>query len=195
MKFRAVAARFALVVSCALALVAPAQARFWQCAPYAREISGVEIFGNAHTWWGQAAGKYERGHAPKEGAVLSFAASSRMRLGHVAMVSKIVSDREVLLTHANWSRRGGIERDVRAIDVSAAGDWSEVKVWFGPIGGLGTSSYRANGFIYSGHAPHASELDMPLVIAKSEAPASQAVPIGGASMHKAQARMVVALND
>ncbi len=153
MSFRAVAVRFALVFSCALAMVAPAQARFWQCAPYAREISGVEIFGNAHTWWGQAAGRYERGHAPKEGAVLSFAATSRMRLGHVAMVSKVVSDREVLLTHANWSRRGGIERDVRAVDVSAAGDWSEVKVWFGPIGGLGTSSYPANGFIYSGQAP------------------------------------------
>jgi surface antigen len=69
------------------------------------------------------------------------------------MVSQVVSDREVLLTHANWSRPGGIERNVRAIDVSAAGDWSEVKVWYGPNGGLGTSSYPTNGFIYSGHAP------------------------------------------
>ena len=154
MKFGAVAARFALVVSCALAMVAPAQARFWQCAPYAREISGVEIFGNAHTWWGQAAGKYERGHAPKEGAVLSFAATSKMRLGHVAMVSKVVSDREVLLTHANWSRRGGIERDVRAIDVSAAGDWSEVKVWFRDSNGLGSTVYKVHGFIYAPGRPH-----------------------------------------
>ncbi|MEH3039924.1 MAG: CHAP domain-containing protein [Sphingomonas paucimobilis] len=192
MKFGAVAARFALVVSCALAMVAPAQARFWQCAPYAREISGVEIFGNAHTWWGQAAGKYERGHAPKEGAVLSFAATSRMRLGHVAMVSKVVSDREVLLTHANWSRRGGIERDVRAIDVSSAGDWSEVKVWYGPVGGLGTSAYPANGFIYAKHAVRGSELDAPLVIVKTDPPA----PVqGGASSQPAHARMVVALND
>ena len=192
MKFGAVAARFALVVSCALAMVAPAQARFWQCAPYAREISGVEIFGNAHTWWGQAAGKYERGHAPKEGAVLSFAATSKMRLGHVAMVSKVVSDREVLLTHANWSRRGGIERDVRAIDVSPAGDWSEVKVWYGPLGGLGTSAYPANGFIYAGHAPRGSELDAPLVIVKADPPAPAQ---GGASGQPAHARMVVALND
>ncbi|WP_242416637.1 CHAP domain-containing protein [Sphingomonas panni] len=193
MNFGAVAARFALVVSCALAMVAPAQARFWQCAPYAREISGVEIFGNAHTWWGQAAGKYERGHAPKEGAVLSFAATSKMRLGHVAMVSKVVSDREVLLTHANWSRRGGIERDVRAIDVSAAGDWSEVKVWYGPLGGLGTSAYPANGFIYAKHAPRGgSELDAPLVIVKADPPAPTQ---GGASSQPVQARMVVALND
>jgi len=192
MNFGAVAARFALVVSCALAMVAPAQARFWQCAPYAREISGVEIFGNAHTWWGQAAGKYERGHAPKEGAVLSFAATSKMRLGHVAMVSKVVSDREVLLTHANWSQRGGIERDVRAIDVSSAGDWSEVKVWYGPLGGLGTSAYRANGFIYANRAPHGSAIDAPMVIVKTDPPAPAQ---GGASGQPVQARMVVALND
>jgi hypothetical protein len=50
--------------------------------------------------------------------------------------------------------RGGIERNVRAVDVSAAGDWSEVKVWFAPTGGLGTSVYPVNGFIYSGGAPH-----------------------------------------
>ena len=192
MNFGALAARFALVVSCALVMVAPAQARFWQCAPYARELSGVEIFGNAHTWWGQAAGKYERGHAPKEGAVLSFAATSKMRLGHVAMVSKVVSDREVLLTHANWSRRGGVERDVRAIDVSSAGDWSEVRVWFGPVGGLGTSAYPANGFIYANHAPRGTALDAPLVIVKADPPAPNP---GGASIQPAHARMVVALND
>ncbi|WP_411907692.1 CHAP domain-containing protein, partial [Salmonella enterica] len=120
-------------------------AQFWQCAPYAREISGIDIHGNANTWWSQAAGRYERGHAPKVGAVLAFQSTRRMRVGHVAMVSRVVSDREVLLTHANWSRPGAIERNVRAIDVSAAGDWSEVKVWYGPTGGLGTSSYPTNG--------------------------------------------------
>lgn len=149
---RGFAALAALVMSCTLAS-APASARFWQCAPYAREISGVNIHGNAHTWWAQAAGKYARGSAPKKGAVMSFAASGRMRLGHVAMVSRVVSDREVLLTHANWSRRGGIETDVRAVDVSAAGDWSRVKVWYAGNGGLGTSSYPVNGFIYADGAP------------------------------------------
>jgi surface antigen len=158
MNFRAFAARCALAVSLCLLTTAPAQARFWQCAPYAREISGINIHGNANTWWNQAAGKYARGNAPKEGAVLSFEASRRMRMGHVAMVSKVLNDREVLLTHANWSRRGGIERDVRAVDVSSAGDWSEVRVWFGPVGGLGTSSYSTNGFIYSGQAPQTETL-------------------------------------
>ncbi|WP_375286534.1 CHAP domain-containing protein [Sphingomonas sp.] len=132
---------------------APAAAQFWQCAPFAREVSGIQIRGNANTWWGQAAGRYERGRTPKPGSVLSFRSTRRMRVGHVAMVSQVVSDREVLLTHANWSRRGGVERDVRAVDVSAAGDWSLVKVWYAPQHGLGTSSYPTDGFIYADGAP------------------------------------------
>jgi surface antigen len=151
LKIKTLAARFALVASCGLMTATAANAQFWQCAPYAREISGIQIRGNANTWWGQAAGRYARGAAPKIGAVLSFQSTRRMRVGHVAMVSQIVSEREVLLTHANWSRRGGIERDVRAIDVSPAGDWSMVKVWYAPQGGLGTSTYPTNGFIYSDH--------------------------------------------
>ena len=157
---KALAARFALVVSCTLMTAAPAAAQFWQCAPFARMVSGIQLRGNANTWWGQAAGHYDRGHQPKVGAVLAFDATHRMRVGHVAMVSKVVSDREVLLTHANWSRRGGIETDVRAVDVSPAGDWSEVKVWYGPQRDLGTSTYPVKGFIYAGRAPEAAD-DVP----------------------------------
>lgn len=149
MKFGYVAARFALVVACACSTIVPAQARFWQCAPYAREVSGIQIFGNANTWWGQAAGKYERGEVPQVGAVLSFRSTGKMRLGHVATVAAVVGDREVILNHANWSRRGGVEYSARAIDVSAAGDWSMVKVWYGPQGGLGMTTYPTNGFIYA----------------------------------------------
>ena len=141
------------MVLCGLMAATPATARFWQCAPFAREVSGIAIRGDAGTWWGQAAGRYERGSVPRVGAVVAFAPTSRMRVGHVAMVSRIVSGREVLLTHANWSRRGGIETDVRAIDVSVAGDWSQVKVWYAPQHGLGTSSYPVNGFIYADRAP------------------------------------------
>ncbi len=158
------AARFALVFSCglmpALFGATPAAAQFWQCAPYAREVSGIQLRGDANTWWGQAVGRYERGHAPKEGAVLAFEATRRMRVGHVAMVSKVVSEREVLLTHANWSRRGGIETDVRAVDVSDAGDWSLVKVWYGPQHDLGTSTYPTSGFIYSGKASALPPVEM-----------------------------------
>ena len=159
---KALAARFALVVSCGLMMAAPAAAQFWQCAPYAREISGIDIHGNANTWWSQAEGHYARGHAPQVGAVLAFEATRRMRVGHVAMVSKVVSDREVLLTHANGSRRGGIETDVRAVDVSPAGDWSEVKVWYGPQRDLGTSTYPVKGFIYAGRAPEAVQPAAPV---------------------------------
>ncbi|MCW4461472.1 CHAP domain-containing protein [Sphingomonas sp. BT-65] len=153
MKAKVLAARFALMAALCLATIAPANAQFWQCVPYARMISGIQIHGNAHTWWAQAEGRYERGREPVEGSVMSFAATQRMRLGHVAMVSKVLSDREVLLTHANWSRRGGIEKNVIAVDVSEKGDWSRVKVWFASNGGLGTSTYPVNGFIYTGKAP------------------------------------------
>ena len=159
MNFRAFAARFALVVSCGLMTATPAMAQFWQCARYARTISGIDIHGNANTWWTQAAGRYARGHAPKVGAVLAFAPTGRMRLGHVAMVSEVVNDREVLLTHANWSRRGRVETNVRAIDVSEVGDWSKVKVWYGPKDDLGSSTYPTKGFIYSDHATSTDDFD------------------------------------
>ncbi len=137
----------------ALALLIPAQAIALQCVPYARQASGVQIFGNANTWWGQAAGKYDRGTEPKVGAVMTFKATKGNPLGHVAMVSKIVSDREVLVDHANWSliggRRGHIERGARVLDVSASGDWSAVKVWYATIGDMGRTTYPLHGFIYN----------------------------------------------
>jgi len=125
---------------------------YLQCVPYARAVSGIQIYGDAHTWWDQAAGRYARGTQPRVGAVMSFRPYGNMRLGHVAAVSRIVDSRTVLLRHANWSliggRRGQIEDDVRAVDVSPANDWSEVRVWFAPIQALGTTRWPLNGFIY-----------------------------------------------
>ncbi|WP_447406321.1 CHAP domain-containing protein, partial [Clostridium perfringens] len=66
------AAQVALIFSCGLMMASPAGAQFWQCAPYAREVSGIALHGNANTWWGQAAGRYQRGHKPEVGSVLSF---------------------------------------------------------------------------------------------------------------------------
>ena len=123
--------------------------RHLQCVPFAREVSGIEIHGNAKTWWAQAAERYDRGSSPREGSVLTLPGYGKMGYGHVAMVSKVVNDREILLTHANWSRRGGIERNVRAIDVSANGDWSRVKIWFAGTNDFGKTSYPAYGFIYA----------------------------------------------
>ncbi len=131
---------------------------YWQCVPIARSLSGIQIRGDAHTWWGQAEGHYGRGNEPKKGAVLAFIPHGGMRLGHVAAVSKIVDDRTILVTHSNWSpingRRGQIERDVKVIDVSEAGDWSVVRVWFAPSQNLGTTAWPVHGFIYpAGKAP------------------------------------------
>ena len=184
MNINGFAARFALMASCVLMTATPASAQFWQCAPYARQISGVEIRGNANTWWGQAAGRYERGHSPEVGAVLSFKSTRRMRVGHVATVSAVVGDREVLLTHANWSRRGGVERNVRAVDVSAAGDWSEVRVWYAPQGGLGTSSYPTNGFIYSGHAPKVDAIDDDTPVAPTILASATPLPMWNVALRK-----------
>ncbi|HEY0595087.1 CHAP domain-containing protein [Sphingopyxis sp.] len=136
----------------------PAAARdYLQCVPFARAESGVEIRGNAKTWWAQAAGTYERGEEPRKGAVMAFAGTRGMPLGHVAVVKKVVSDREILIDHANWSpingRRGQIERNVRVVDVSDAGDWSMVRVWYAPIGDLGLRANPVQGFIYSDGEP------------------------------------------
>ncbi|AKM06411.1 CHAP protein [Pelagerythrobacter marensis] len=126
---------------------------YLQCVPYARQLSGVQIYGDAHTWWGQAEGRYARGNEPRIGAVMAFEPHGSMRLGHVATVSRVIDRRTVLLDHANWSpingRRGQIERNVKAIDVSPNNDWSQVRVWYDPIEGLGTTPWPVHGFIYS----------------------------------------------
>jgi surface antigen len=125
---------------------------YWQCVPFARLVSGIQIFGDADTWWEQAAGRYETGFKPKAGAVLCFKPTGRMRLGHVAVVSQVLTDRVIQITHANWSiiegERGQVEKNVTVIDVSPAGDWSQVKVWYDPAGDLGNTVYPTYGFIY-----------------------------------------------
>jgi len=167
-RFRAAYAMVVLALAALGLTASPATAGALQCAPFARQVSGIKLFGNANTWWGQAEGRYDRGHNPRVGAVLAFAASRSMPVGHVAMVSKVVNDREVLLTHANWSYRGGVERNVRAIDVSPNNDWTDVRVWYGPIGGLGLRSNPARGFIY----PEASTADQPVRMASLDTAAA-----------------------
>jgi surface antigen len=122
-----------------------------QCVPYARFLSGIGIRGDAWTWWDKAAGIYARGNYPEPGAVLSFPGIDRMPLGHVAVVRQVLTDRKILVEHANWPnavvQHGAISRDILVLDVSPANDWTEVRVQFGEGGPLG-SVYPANGFIY-----------------------------------------------
>ncbi|MEP3225881.1 MAG: CHAP domain-containing protein [Parasphingorhabdus sp.] len=130
---------------------------YLQCVPFARQQSGINIYGDAHTWWRQARFAYQRGNQPRIGAVMSLKSHGKMRLGHVAVVSAIIDERNILLNHANWSpingRRGQIERNVAARDVSAQGDWSAVKIWYAPISSLGKTAFPVNGFIYPNHIP------------------------------------------
>ncbi len=142
-----------LLVLQAIMMPAPAKANdYLQCVPFARQLSGIQIYGDAHSWWGQADGVYQRGALPVEGAVLSLPSHGSMQLGHVAVVRKIIDDRNILISHANWSpingQRGQIERRVAAKDVSAANDWSLVRIWYAPIDNLGTTAFPVNGFIY-----------------------------------------------
>jgi len=144
-----------LAVAAALVLAPTSGAvadTYWQCATFARLASGIQIFGDAYTWWKQALGRYQTGFQPKAGAVLCFKPTERMKLGHVAVVSQVLTDRVIQITHANWSpiegSRGKIEKDVTLVDVSPAGDWSLVKVWYDPNRDLGGSSYPTYGFIY-----------------------------------------------
>lgn len=123
---------------------------YWQCAPFARFFSGIQLFGAAAGWWQQAMGKYAQGSAPRLGSVLVFKAIGSMRSGHVATVTKVISDRIIKVTHANWGVHGEVERDVTVVDASPKGDWSAVKVWYAPIRDVGTKAYPTYGFIYGG---------------------------------------------
>lgn len=177
--------KFLTLAACMVGTVAavPAQARGgWQCVTYARTITDVSIRDNANTWWGQAAGRYERGKTPVAGAVLAFKSIPGMRAGHVAVVEEIVSPRELIINHANWTVRGGVERNARVVDVSDAGDWSAVKVSYG--NGMGTRVNPTFGFIY----PGAAEQE----VAPSFTPTRRLAPLGVEIAMLAQAEMASA---
>ncbi|MEY4256771.1 MAG: hypothetical protein RLZZ141_1998 [Pseudomonadota bacterium] len=154
MRTRNVLAALTCALGVALSPVGGAQAEgYLQCVPFARTFSGIQIFGDAYTWWQQASGKYNKGFVPKTGAVLVFKQTGIMNKGHVAVVSQVLTDRVIQVTHANWSvisgTRGKVEKDVTVIDVSQQGDWSSVKVWYDPVRDLGNTVYPTYGFIYS----------------------------------------------
>lgn len=123
-----------------------------QCVPYAREASGIPIHGDAHTWWRQAKGHYERGHVPKERAVMVLSKTSRLKFGHLAVVKRVIDSRNIEVEHANW----GGDRKTRSIvykampvkDVSKNNDWSKVRFWHYPSRTYG-KVYSVSGFIYS----------------------------------------------
>jgi hypothetical protein len=118
--------------------------RVW-CVPFARNASGVNIRGNANTWWDQAEGVYGRGNQPAVGAVMAFRATRSNPMGHVAVVSQVVSPREIRVDHANWERNK-ISLQMSIVDVSSSNNWSDVRVESQP-GSYG-SVFPVAGFIY-----------------------------------------------
>ncbi len=117
-----------------------------QCVAFARADSGIELSGNAADWWDNASGLYARGQRPEAGSVLSFRANGHMRLGHVAVVTRVLDGRTVEIDHSHWMGRG-VSRDMTAVDVSENNDWSAVRVELGHTGTYG-SIYPTHGFIY-----------------------------------------------
>lgn len=117
-----------------------------QCAPFARAVSGVQLRGAAADWWQLSKGRYERGQTPAVGSVLVFRRTARLPDGYVAVVSRVASAREILVTHANWVR-DRVSENVPVIDVSADNDWTRVRVWWPPSGQIGVTEYSTFGFI------------------------------------------------
>jgi surface antigen len=144
--------RAALALMVAAGLVSAMPASALQCVPYARAASGIDLRGDAWRWWNAAAGVYERGHAPRLGAVIVFQKFGKMRLGHVAVVQQMVNSREILIDHANWGNRhtgrGRVAKMVSVRDVSPRNDWTRVQVWNEGARDYGPRAYPTYGFIY-----------------------------------------------
>jgi surface antigen len=118
-----------------------------QCVPYARDHSDVKIYGDAWTWWDQAAGKFSREAQPLLGAVMVLDNYAGPERGHVAVVRKVVSPREIRVDHANWLDDGSIYLNDPVEDVSADNDWSKVRVFNIKTGAWGGNVYPVQGFI------------------------------------------------
>lgn len=119
-----------------------------ECVPYARKVSNVSIRGDAWTWWQSASGRYLQDSSPAVGSILVLERTNRLRYGHVAVVSRVVNRREILVDHANWLNRGHVHKHLPVRDVSPNNDWSVVRVWYAPGNTLGKRMYPAYGFIH-----------------------------------------------
>jgi surface antigen len=151
-----------------------------QCVPYAREHSSIKIYGDAYTWWDKAAGKYPRGTLPEPGAVMvlnNYAGADR---GHVAVVRRLASAREIRVDHANWLDDGSIYVNNPVEDVSSDNDWSVVRVYNLKTGGWGSKLYPVQGFIGPSRPPDGREdedSDRPDLVADAGSPGRGATTV------------------
>jgi len=126
-------------------------ARFTSCVPFAREVSGISLGGDAWQWWDAAAGIYARDDHPQVGSLLVLRRTSRLRDGHLSVVTQVVSSREIRVDHANWASgrlKGLVARAQPVIDVSPNNDWTAVRVWYPPAGVVGSTVFPSYGFIH-----------------------------------------------
>jgi hypothetical protein len=174
-----------------------------QCVAYAREVTGLNLKGDAWKWWEAAEGVYERGNTPKIGSVLVFKRQGSMSHGHVAVVRGATNSRLLLVDHANWAPhrtagRGKVTQAVPVMDVSPNNDWSQVRVWYHPAREYGGRVYKTQGFVYRpGNAviPASlrTEVSRPVVAAPAENldEAPLAVESEAATTHAAKAETTV----
>ena len=118
-----------------------------ECVPYARRLSGINLRGDAWTWWRNATDRYARSSRPAVGSIIVLARTDRLRHGHIAVVTKVVNSREILVEHANWLNKGRIHKEQPVLDVSKNNDWSAVRVWYTPGNQLGARTYPVAGFV------------------------------------------------
>lgn len=137
-----------------------------QCVAFARSASDVQLSGNAGNWWGNAAGVYERGNTPEANSVLSFRSTRKMPYGHVAVVTKVIDSRTVIIDQSHWAQRG-ISRNTPVIDVSPNNDWTAVRVATNGDKSNFGSIYPTHGFIYPNNG---RDVQTQTVSAKRRAP-------------------------
>lgn len=123
-----------------------------ECAPFARDLTSVDLRGPAYLWWRESEGLYRHSQHPAIGALLVFRRTRRMPEGHVAVVSAVLSNREILVTQANWVHHRA-QTDQPVLDVSPRNDWTEVRVWWEPAGTFGRETYPTYGFILPPRPP------------------------------------------
>lgn len=123
---------------------------FLECVPYARNRSGVAIYGDAATWWRQAAGRYARETAPVPGSVMVLDGYAGFDRAHLGVVSGIMSNRQIRIDHANWLNDGAVYVGDPVADVSADNDWSQVRVYNLRTRSWGARTYPVQGFIGPG---------------------------------------------
>ncbi len=123
---------------------------------YVKSVTGIAIPGEAWSWWDGSNGRYARGHRPIPSAVLVFRQQQNLPVGHLAIVTRVLSSREVRISHADWAStwatRGRITGNVPVLDVSRTNDWTQVRLWYADIGTV-ERVYDTYGFVYGGAKP------------------------------------------